>query len=183
MKRRIIPIVTVVVGAALVALLVYGISHQAASRTLDDALAAGRHPVAPSAQRTLPSLSAPGSASSLGSHRGQVVLLNFWASWCEPCQVEAPLLEEAQRSLQAHGGTVLGVTYRDASPDSQAFVRRFGLTYPNLRDTTGAFAGAYGTNALPESFLIDRSGHIVALRRGEIEKGFIEHALALAEGT
>jgi cytochrome c biogenesis protein CcmG/thiol:disulfide interchange protein DsbE len=111
------------------------------------------------------------------------VLLNFWASWCEPCQVEAPLLERAQPQLSRRGATVLGVTYLDASPDSRAFVKRFGLTYPNARDTTGAFARAYGTDQLPESFVVDRSGHIVAISRGQIGQSFIDRALAAAQGT
>jgi len=109
------------------------------------------------------------------------VVLNFWASWCQPCQVEAPLLEHAQTELQRHGGTVLGVTYLDASPDSQSFVKQYRLTYPNLRDTNGTFAHSYGTDQLPESFVIDRYGHIVAISRGEIDRTFLERAVALAQ--
>ena len=109
------------------------------------------------------------------------MVLNFWASWCEPCQTEAPLLERAQRQLARHGGTVLGVTYLDASPDSQGFVKRFHLTYPNLRDNRGSFAHAYGTNQLPESFIIDRQGRVVAISRGEIGQPFLNRALSLAE--
>ena len=75
---------------------------------------------------------------------------------------------------------MLGVTYLDASPDSERFVRQYHLTYPNLRDDTGAFAHAYGTDQLPESFIIDRDGHIVAISRGEIEQPFLNKALALA---
>ena len=82
-----------------------------------------------------------------------------------------------------HGGTVLGVTYLDATPDSESFLRRYKLTYPNLRDNAGTFAHAYGTNQLPESFLIDRSGRIVALSRGEIEEPFLTNALRLAESS
>jgi len=79
--------------------------------------------------------------------------------------------------------TVLGVTYRDTSPDSQSFVRQYHLTYPNLRDTTGEFAHSYGTDELPESFVIDRHGHIVAIRRGEIDQTFLNQAIALAESS
>ena len=109
-----------------------------------------------------------------------MVVLNFWASWCEPCQVEAPLLERAQSTLERHDATVLGVTYLDASPDSKSFVRRYHLTYPNLRDSDGTFAHSYGTDQLPESFIIDRYGHIVAISRGEIEQPFLNKALTLA---
>ncbi|HEX3510365.1 MAG TPA: TlpA disulfide reductase family protein [Solirubrobacteraceae bacterium] len=170
------------VGAALIGLLVYGVSHQAASRTLDESIHAGVHPVAPDAARVLPVLGSAGH-DALASLRGKVVLLNFWASWCEPCQVEAPLLERAQPQLAGHDGTVLGVTYLDASPDSEGFVARYHLTYPNLRDDTGDFAHSYGTDQLPESFIIDRSGHVVALSRGEIGQAFIDKALALARAS
>ena len=111
------------------------------------------------------------------------MVLNFWASWCEPCQVEAPLLERAQSQLERHNGTVLGVTYLDASPDSRAFVRRYHLTYPNLRDDNGVFAHSYGTDQLPESFIVDRQGQILAISRGEIDQAFLNRAIALAQSS
>ncbi len=182
MRRRVLPLLVTLAGVALVALLIYGVSTQAASRTLDEALQRGEHPLAPDATRMLPRLSSPGS-SSLASLRGEVVVLNFWASWCEPCQFEAPLLERAQARLAAHGGTVLGVTYKDLSSESEAFVHQYHITYPSLRDKDGSFASSYGTDQLPESFVINRQGRIVAIHRGEIEEGFLSRAVALAEAT
>jgi cytochrome c biogenesis protein CcmG/thiol:disulfide interchange protein DsbE len=179
-KRRALPILASLAGACLIGLLIYGVSAQSASRTLDELVSRGQHPKAPEASRLLPILDGRGK-SSLLSLRGKVVVLNFWASWCEPCQVEAPLLEHAQSRLSREDGTVLGVTYLDASPDSQSFVRRYHLTYPNLRDNDGAFAHSYGTDQLPESFVIDRHGDIVAISRGEINQAFLDHAIALAE--
>jgi len=181
-RRRALPILATLAGAALVGLLVYGVSTQAPNRTLDDLVARGARPVAPEAQRMLPILGGHGLAQ-LASLRGRVVVLNFWASWCEPCQVEAPLLERYQSTLLRHRATVLGVTYLDNTRDSERFVRHFRLAYPNLRDNVGTFAHAYGTNQLPESFLIDRSGRIVAVSRGEIEEPFMKHAVALAASS
>jgi cytochrome c biogenesis protein CcmG, thiol:disulfide interchange protein DsbE len=180
--RRALPILASLFGVCLIALFIYGITHQAASRSLDEQLASGLHPVAPDATRMMPILGGSGD-SSLGKLRGKVVVLNLWASWCPPCQAEAPLLERNQGALERDGATVLGVTYEDAAPDSQRFVARYHLTYPNLRDSVGAFAHSYGTDQLPESFLVNRQGRIVAIERGEIEQPFINRAIALAKSS
>jgi cytochrome c biogenesis protein CcmG, thiol:disulfide interchange protein DsbE len=181
-KRLLVPIAVSLVAAGLFAVLIYGVATQSASRTLDEQVASGHHPLAPDSARALPVLGARGRAS-LASFRGRVVVLNFWASWCEPCRTEAPLLERAQGSLQAARGTVLGVSYLDASSDSEAFVRSHHLTFPELRDGDGAFARSYGTNQLPESFIIDRSGRVIAVSRGEIGERFLTRALALARSS
>ncbi len=181
-RRNLVPILVSLAGACLVGLLIYGVSAQSADRTLDELVARNQRPRAPDATSALPLLSGTGE-SSLASFRGKVVVLNFWASWCQPCQVEAPLLERAQARLLRSGATVLGVTYQDASPDSQAFVSRYHLTYPNLRDGGGEFVRSYGTEALPESFIIDRDGHIVAISRGEIGQAFLQRAISLAQSS
>ena len=176
------PILISLAGACLIGLLIYGVSTQSASRTLDTEVHDGRHPLAPDAAARLPVLGGRG-VGSLASQRGKVVVLNFWASWCQPCEREAPLLEHAQATLRRYGGTVLGVTYKDATPDSESFVHQFHLTYPSLRDGTGNFAAAYGTDQLPETFVVDRDGHVVTLYRGEIGQGFIDKAIALARSS
>jgi cytochrome c biogenesis protein CcmG, thiol:disulfide interchange protein DsbE len=181
-RRRLLPILVTLAGAGVIALLVYGVTAQSASRTLDELVAEGKRPAAPEATRALSVLDGAGG-DTLAAYRGKVVVLNFWASWCQPCQTEAPLLQRAQAALARSGGTVLGVTYKDASPDSRAFVRRFGLSYPNLRDKTGDFAHSYGTNELPESFLVDRQGRIVLISRGEIAQPFLDRAIALARSS
>jgi cytochrome c biogenesis protein CcmG, thiol:disulfide interchange protein DsbE len=191
-RRRAVPILVSLAGAGLVGLLVYGLTTQAPNRTLDEGVARGERPTAPQPHRLLPVLATRtsrrdaadpggGGTGSLAEYRGKVVLLNFWASWCPPCQAEAPLLEHTQRQLEPHDGTVLGVTYDDNAPDSQTFVREHHLTYPNLRDATGEFAHSYGTAQLPESFVIDRSGGIVAISRGEVDQAFVNKAVRLAE--
>lgn len=165
----------IVAAAALVGLLVYGVASGGEDHTIDDALKKGRAVQAP--DRTLPRLDGAGSAS-LADWRGKVVVLNFWASWCTPCRAEAPVLERAHKRLASSGaGTVLGVNYKDVTDDARDFERRFGLTYPSVRDAEGKLALEYGTTALPETFVIDRRGRIVANSRGTVDQAFIDRAL------
>jgi cytochrome c biogenesis protein CcmG/thiol:disulfide interchange protein DsbE len=179
-KRSLGPALAAAVAAAAVALLVFGLGSQGASRALDNAVDQGQRPLAP--DRALPVLGAPGSRS-LASFRGHVVVLNFWASWCDPCAAEAPMLEQAQRQLTAsRSGTVLGVAYKDLTPDSLGFVRAQHLTYPSLRDSDGQLASAYGTDALPETFVLDRQSRVVAISRGQITRPtFLAQAIAKAK--
>jgi len=171
-----IPVLATLCGAALIALLVFGVLALGSNRTLDGELAAGHPPPAPDATVLLPRLE--GGVGSLAQYRGRYVLLNFWASWCPPCQQEAPLIGRAQAELSRYGGTVLGVSYKDTRGEALAFLARYRLRFPNLRDRTGSFAEAFGTQALPESFLIDPAGRIVEISRGEIDQAFLERAVA-----
>ena len=180
MKRAAVPWTVAVLGAAIVALLVFGLTSKSTSHSIDADVAHGVFPAVPVA--ALPALDRPGSGS-LRSYRGEVVVLNFWASWCVPCQTEAPLLQRAQPDLLAHHATVLGVTYDDATDDSQSFIRKYGLSYPQLRDVTGSYAHRFGTDQLPESFVIDRQGRIRAISRGEVGGAFLAAAISLAKAS
>jgi cytochrome c biogenesis protein CcmG, thiol:disulfide interchange protein DsbE len=181
--RPIVPTVVVVLAAALVGLLVYGVVKGGDNTSLDDAVKSGKFPAAPGSTLQRPLLQGSGSRS-LADYRGQVVVLNFWASWCEPCKAEAKVLQHAQQRLtRAHAGTVLGATYEDATDDSLGFERSQHLTYPSVRDTETKLAEKYGTNKLPETFVIDRQGRVIAISRGQISEQFLNRAIDRATGT
>jgi cytochrome c biogenesis protein CcmG, thiol:disulfide interchange protein DsbE len=180
-NRSFVPTVVVVLSVALIGLLIYGVVTRGEDKTLDDAVKAGKRPVAPQATLALPLLNGKGR-TELGDQRGKVVVLNFWASWCEPCRAEAKLLERAHRSLQRGGrGMVLGATYNDAPTDSKRFERQFKITYPSVRDVDTNLARAYGTRALPETFVLDGNGRIVAISRGQINQRFLDDAIRRAQ--
>jgi len=182
-RRRIlapVPLIVIVVVLALVGLLAYGLASRGTDNSIDSQLAKGVHPAAPTP--SLPVLDGAGKRS-LADYRGKVVLLNYWASWCEPCRTEAPLLERWQRGMQARGGTILGVDTQDVTGDASTFIRDHGLTYPSLRDGDGHTQAALGITGMPESFLIDRQGHIVATRRYAVDDAFMRaKVMPLLEG-
>lgn len=171
--RRSVTALAVLGVALLVGLLVYGVAARQADLTLDDAVAAGERPAAP--DRRLGALEG-GGTKALADLRGQVVVLNFWASWCDPCEREAPALRAVQRSLRGRG-TVLGVVKDDARPDAIAFTREFRTTWPNVRDVEGDLAREYGVRGLPETFVIDPRGRVTAVIRGEASRADLERAV------
>jgi cytochrome c biogenesis protein CcmG/thiol:disulfide interchange protein DsbE len=180
-RRSVVPAVVGLLAAALVGLLVYGVVHGGDNTTLDDAVKSGKLPTAPAADLKRPLLHG-GGQRALADYKGQIVVLNFWASWCEPCKAEAPILQRAQASLtRTHAGTVLGATYEDAGDDSLAFERAEKVTYPSVRDLGTELAQKYGTNKLPETFVLDRRGRIVAISRGQIGESFLTRAIAKAQ--
>ena len=163
--------VVIGVAALLVGLLSYGVASQGTDTSIDAAIQQGERPPAP--EEPLPVLGS-GETASVEDYRGKIVLVNFWASWCEPCTDELPLLQKTQAALERGGGTVLGVNSRDTTEDALAFVRRYDLTFPSLRDGSGDFAELWGLTGQPESFVIDRQGRVAAFLRGPLDQEWID---------
>jgi len=109
--------------------------------------------------------------------RGRPVVLNFWASWCEPCEDEAPLLADAH---DRYGDEIafVGVNIKDALSDARAFDTRFALEYPDVRDESGKIFRDYGLTGQPETFFIDRSGNIVFHATGPLDSGILSQAIS-----
>jgi cytochrome c biogenesis protein CcmG/thiol:disulfide interchange protein DsbE len=179
MRRFVLPSAVVCIAVGLIALLAFGIQHQGENLSLDSQVARGHYPLAPDATLSLPLLGTSRRAS-LADFRGKVVVLNIFASWCDPCQAEAPVLRHEQHLLAGRPATVLGVTYEDAAQDARRFMAANHLTYPALQDVSGTLVHAFGTDAVPETFVIDPSGRIVAVRRYMVTERWLASAVAKA---
>jgi len=109
---------------------------------------------------TLPTLPEGGEAS-LADFKGEWVLLNVWASWCGPCRFESPALEKFERENRDRL-KVLGVDTQDLHDDAMKFINEYDITYAQIRDASGEYASDLKTTGVPESFLIDPEGNLVA---------------------
>lgn len=108
-----------------------------------------------------------GDTYQLSDLRGKVVVINFWASWCESCKPEAKDLEDAFQSYLSRGDVVfLGVDYVDTEPEALAYLEEFGITYPNGPDLKTKISQAYRIRGVPETFVIDQNGTIAHLQIG-----------------
>ena len=101
-----------------------------------------------------------GASLSLQALRGKVVLVNFWATWCEPCIREMPSLQRLRDQLHADGFEVLAVNYQEGPARINGFIEKMKLTLPIVRDTDGSVARAWGARIFPANYLVDRAGNI-----------------------
>ena len=102
----------------------------------------------------------PSGKLSLSQFKGKVVVLNFWATWCPPCIMETPSLEQFATEMRPQGVTVIGVSVDENESQLKQFIQRYHLSYPVARDPSAALAHRYGTYKLPESYIIGRDGHV-----------------------
>ena len=172
-RRTVGAIVGGVIVAAVVALLAIGLANRDVGTSIQDALDAGERPDAPGF--TAPVLLAAdgigpvGTQVSLDDLRGRTVVLNFWASWCQPCEREAPILNEVARRHRGSGdAVVLGLDVQDLREKARAFATAHGVAYPSLRETGDSAYRDYQLTGLPETFVIDPQGRIALKVVGEV---------------
>ena len=118
-----------------------------------------------------------GATISLADLRGKPVVINFWASWCPPCRVEAPLIERAWRAHKNRGLVFLGVNIQDRQEDALNYMREFNITYPNGPDPNGEIAIDYGVSGLPVTFFVSREGQVLRRWVGAVENNVLLGAI------
>lgn len=107
-----------------------------------------------------------GKNLKLSEFRGEVVMVNFWASWCGPCRQEMPLLEQLYKRYQPLGFTILGVHVEEDSSAAEKVLKDIPVSFPILYDNTNEVSKLYGISAMPSTFLVDRNGNLRYLHKG-----------------
>ena len=118
-----------------------------------------------------------GRAITLSQLRGQVVVVNFWASWCVPCRQEADYLERTWRKYQDRGVVFIGVNWVDTDKEARAFLDEFGVTYINGPDLGTRIAQAYRIRGIPETFFVDKTGQLSGIKIGPFAPPELENRL------
>jgi cytochrome c biogenesis protein CcmG/thiol:disulfide interchange protein DsbE len=154
--RRVPQALAVAVVVGLLALLVWDLAHSSGGKIAKE-VDAGK--IVPAPQFTRSRLDASGKLS-LASLRGKVVVMNFWASWCVPCKQEAGTLQAGSRRWAGKDVVFLGVNEQDLRGRARAFMKRYGLTYPQIGDD-GPLVGHFGVTGFPETFFVDRRGRVI----------------------
>lgn len=113
----------------------------------------------------LPKQVLQGPPVTLAKLQGKPVLIDFWASWCEPCREEAPEIARLRKSL-AGSAAIVGIDYTDQEENARAFIRKYGWTFPVLSDPDGIYGARYGFSGLPTAIVLDRNGGVSATLRG-----------------
>lgn len=164
------------VAIPIVTLLAYGL-------TRDPRFIASPLPGKAAPDFALPMLDAPVTESATGDSihladmRGNVVLVNFWASWCIPCREEHPALLEGAHAFMPKGVKFVGIAYNDKPEDSRDWLKEYGQAYPSLLDPGAHVAIDYGITGVPETFILNKQGIVAFKKFGPITQAELAQKL------
>lgn len=133
----------------------------------------------PAPEFILPLMGSEGEFS-LADQRGQVVVVNFWGSWCGPCRIEAPMLQRTYELYQDEGVEFVGIAVKDIESDALAYMAEFGITYPNVMDTGAKLEDEYRTEGVPETFIIGKDGKITEFFLAQPSESQLHEAIEAA---
>jgi peroxiredoxin len=182
----------ILLGAAFAIILFYGLpaddrrdSEATVDREAEPISSAGAEALSAYSQGVQPGQRAlsftlqdvDGNAVSLEEYRGQVVLLNFWATWCGPCRLEMPTFQQRYEALREDGFTVLAVNYDESEEQVRAFREELGLIFPLLLDPGGEVQRQYRIRGYPTSVLIDRAGGVHQIHVGFMSESELDNYL------
>ena len=186
-RSRLIPALAVTLVVAMLALLGWAMFAPKSETVSQDGRIDAPGVFVPIKGRTAPNfdwVDFSGQNISLKDFRGKTVVLNFWASWCDSCKAEAPLLSHVAPTLDSNKTVILGIDALDARADGQQFMQQYGLTFRSAFDANGSVAVDYGISGMPETFIISPSGKLVGKFFGAITKPEqVSEAVAAAEAA
>jgi cytochrome c biogenesis protein CcmG, thiol:disulfide interchange protein DsbE len=160
-RRLVLPVVATGVVVALLALCFYGLTT--------NRLPTGVDPRPNAAAPDFQLSTFDGKSLRLSDLRGQVVVLNFWASWCVPCREEQPSLVSVAQHYQTRGVTFVGVNIQDNAHDAAGFIRQYNIGYPVVSDPSGSVYINYGVVGMPETYVVSRDGRIARKLVGPVD--------------
>jgi cytochrome c biogenesis protein CcmG/thiol:disulfide interchange protein DsbE len=194
--RRRVGLLTVVAAAtvalSLTALLIFGLLRRAPNTTIADSLASGRLAPAPAFDLEILDPGRLGPLSyqfagalddgriALDELRGAPVVLNIWASWCDPCRQEAPILQRAWERARDAGVLFVGLDIQDTPKDGRSFLREFGIDYLTIREGDRSTAQAYGATGIPETYFLTADGRVAAHVIGVVTAAQLQAGIAAA---
>lgn len=157
--RRPIAFPVIVIAAALFLMVGFGVALMQANVAPPDTGAAPNF--------TLTTFT--GQPFSMAAQQGKITIINFWASWCNTCPGEAPILNALWDDYQARGVTLIGIAHLDNQSDSLAFMKQYAMDYPAAPDDGNHASDAYHIKQVPETYLIDQHGQIVYAVHGPLD--------------
>lgn len=127
----------------------------------------------------LPLLNGNGEKVKLADYKGKPVIVNFWASWCDPCNAEAPVLQSSWLDLKSKGVVMIGIDGGETASAGNKFLQKYGVTYTNVIANVGVNTSSdYGVTNIPETFFIDRDGKVVVRWIGPLDSASLQKELA-----